>query len=252
MRLEKTLWKDWLSHSSLKSDMVYKFTTREIAEKMVNEGSFKIGGLNEYKTIESQSLVDDDEGLNKTFAKGTVHLKDIHANSAFHRVMSFKNSDGSIPPVTFSNLNFGVGFDFPVMCFASSKSETVRQSLCDDINRYDTCVRVSSIRSVGNIICREMNMLAEPGAATLKFISLPVIYREKAREVTKESPANIVSAFEKDPKFSANCEHRLIFAFNQVDPACQLIHQETPNSEEKTNSIIGAIPELKQYFSIID
>lgn len=228
-------------HGHLGATTVFKFTSRAVAEKMLSEGSIKIGSLKEYRDIESKKLRDRNEGMNIAIAGDRTTFREIPDLNPFRRAFNVTGSgnDGVIK---------GIGiieeFDFPICCFSYASGEAARDSLVDEDNGYDCCVKVSDIFGLCEKIADHLSTACR---IDVRYRCLPVLYQRKVLSATDDGLLNDFSAFLKPPIFSENVECRILFRLATDPHKLTLI-----GKDDAHNSFILRDKRFAEHFSLIE
>lgn len=253
----------WKRHPKLKRNHVYKFTTKEVSEKILSYGSVKIGALQKFRTYESLKLRDDSEGLNSAIHDGKqIQIRKISPMSVAGKMFCpedpFDTSQNA--PSIIGEVQVNEFFCFPTLCFTYSHDMEVQESLCDEKNKYDTCLRIKNLRQYCEVIAQ---YLSDGCKLNIGFFALPVIYKKTKRNFIDKSPSNMVRAFEKSQEFQVNQECRVVFALKPHSEYFVLQTHEQMSEDFKSkarkkitdkniNEVTLEIPELRKHVELIN
>lgn len=222
---------------------VYKYTERRWAEKLVNEGSVKLGSLYEYRnSYEGSSLQDEKEGTGSFEATNIIHLIDQNRNSATDSYFS-----DMIQPFGVNNLqNVGIYvedggktinnkyLEYSHIFSASleASQEIMKNFQKDEETKdYDACVEIANFENFLDEINHRL-LIEYYHSYDIKEVD----YSGNTQGHTEYTPYPL---YFKDKKFSWQKEIRGLW-FKPI------------SSKETQGRIIEPIPEIRHFCRIID
>lgn len=260
--LSDEMKKIWNGQPNLHRNSVYKYTTKSVATEIVDFGSVKIGGLQDFRKSESLKLRDENEGMNSvSTGHGSMLIRDAITNSVFGQAFELSDDarEGPYSPRMSGNLTIQVPFCFPTLCFTYSLSADVRKTICDDENGYEACVRITNLSRYCDAVAE---FISTDELLDVRYLALPVIYRDKVRHVLEVSPSNLISAFEKPTFFEPNQECRVVFFVSPNSSGYYLFSFEQLFQRNRKkgafrisdggfNDMVLQIPKLREFVEIV-
>lgn len=209
----------------------FKFHHSKDSRFIFEIGSIKIGTLDEYRSIEKDTLRDENEGIELVSApeNDIISYDQIHDTSIM-RHFFIPDSGADESTIQFQGISVqGMIYNFYCYCFSYDCTLSVLNSFIDE-NSYNAVAEIINIEELAQFICNNHPVLRGFG-----YLYLPINYRTTPRTPRdpRAHPGEV--AFEKDARFEDNKEGRLIFV--------------PMNGEKMQGSLPPWVhPELKQFF----
>lgn len=180
---------------------VYKYTHREHAEAMINEGKVRLGTLYDYRRQEHGGAIGDtDEGIYKVFSDEDFEYTGPSGASPFHRHFIKGEGHARFQGIRFEHRR--VTHNAYMFCCSSEFSESMMQKYRAEPG-YDACVRINApvrfFDEISKVLGREITDWVVGNCVYLK------------REFHHTQEPDTSPGFVKDPLYAWQKEVRAVW-----------------------------------------
>ena len=199
---------------------VFKYYMRDAEQFILEQGSIRIGTLQKYRTIENTALCDEQEGLriaraeDIVFWSGQAVTDKVSTTSPMFSWVKSNIGNFAQGDISISGIEFIEQMDFYIYSFSYECTPSVVKSFSD--MPFDCVAKIGSIHGLAELLVK-----IHPNLKGLFYAISPVVYRDRYRSPSDDHPSPLVEAFEKDCKFSANQEGRIVFF--EFNPATRAV-----------------------------